>query len=307
MENVGWRVLDFLEFEGDIGYSRGQIQITSGDGSVNQRIPLAGIAVILVGVMVKISGAAIAKLSEYDIAILVCDWRSVPVAAVEPNGVHGRIGARHRAQAALTEPRRKQAWKALVQAKVRGQAINLEKMGFLFQSEKLFELAKSVRSGDSTNIEALAARIYWQTVGHEVGFTRLPGGSPDGWNSALDYGYTILRGHGIRAVAAAGLCAPIGLFHRGRANPNNLVDDLIEPFRPAVDAIVFRNIPFGETLSKQSKSYFGALGEHPFTDSGFTIPTLLQDLAQDLGRYVEGELSKLVAPVWAGGGFAEEG
>lgn len=307
MENVGWRVLDFLEFDGEISYSRGQIRITSEDGRVNQRISLAGIAVVLIGVAVRVSGAAIAKLSEYDIAILVCDWRSVPIASVEPSNVHGRIGARHRAQAALTEPRRKQAWKSLVQGKVRGQAINLEKMGFRFQSEKLLELAKSVRSGDSTNIEAQAARLYWQTVGHEVGFSRLPGGGPDGWNSALDYGYTILRGHGIRAVAAAGLCAPIGLFHRGRANSNNLVDDLIEPFRPAVDAIVFRHIPFGETLSRQSKSYFGALGEHPFTESGFSIPTLLQDLAQDLGRYVEGELSKLEAPVWVGGDFAEEG
>ncbi|MDY5129910.1 type II CRISPR-associated endonuclease Cas1, partial [Actinotignum urinale] len=88
-----------------------------------------------------------------------------------------------------------------------GQANVLKSHG-LVESVELFALARDVRSGDPGNIEARAARVSWKALwGHED-FRRLPGTGKDSYgmrNSHLDYAYTVLRGHGIRAVLGAGL------------------------------------------------------------------------------------------------------
>lgn len=304
MSDAGWQILDFTGFEGELRYLRGRIQIESKSGEIYQSAFLTGLAVILIGTNTTVSGAVLAKCSEKDIAVLVCDWRGVPVASVVPQIAHGRVGARHRAQATMTLPRRKRAWKTIVQAKILGQATNLDAHGHHSEASRVRALAKSTRSGDTDNCEAQAARLYWHAFGAQNGFVRNPGGGGDGWNSGLDYGYTILRGFGIRAVVSAGLCAPLGLFHRGRSNQFNLVDDLIEPFRPLVDSLVFSEIEFEEPLSKESKKIFAGIGELAFQKSGKTIPTLVTELAQSLGLYTENELEKLIVPTWNGAGYA---
>lgn len=54
-------------------------------------------------------------------------------------------------------------------------------------------------------------------------------------NGLLNYGYAVVRAALARACAASGLLPAFGIHHRSRTNPFNLVDDLIEPFRPVVD------------------------------------------------------------------------
>lgn len=51
----------------------------------------------------------------------------------------------------------------------------------------------------------------------------------------LNYGYAVVRAATARAVVAAGLIPSLGVFHRNRANPFCLADDLLEPYRPFVD------------------------------------------------------------------------
>jgi CRISPR-associated protein Cas1 len=58
-------------------------------------------------------------------------------------------------------------------------------------------------------------------------------------NGKIDYGYSILRSAVARAVVDTGLLPSCGVFHSSRINPFCLVDDLMEPFRPLVDSLVF--------------------------------------------------------------------
>jgi len=58
-------------------------------------------------------------------------------------------------------------------------------------------------------------------------------------DSALNYGYAILRSCISRSLSATGLLPMFGIKHDNELNAFNLVDDLIEPFRPFVDRIVF--------------------------------------------------------------------
>src|SRR3546814_3945007 len=67
----------------------------------------------------------------------------------------------------------------------------------------------------------------------------------DGPNALLNYGYTVVRSCVARSIIGAGLHPAIGLHHHNRLNGFALADDLVEPFRPLVDALVRRMIEEG--------------------------------------------------------------
>ncbi|AEX40723.1 CRISPR-associated protein [Corynebacterium diphtheriae HC01] len=302
--NPGWRVVDLIDFDGKVSYQRGQLAITSDSGELRATLPLAQIAVVLIGNKIIISGAVLVKLSEYDIAVLVCDWRRVPVAGSFSWNEHTRIAARQRAQASLSLPRQKSAWAQIIKAKILGQARTAAQLGF--DATDLKNLARAVRSGDVDNREAMAAKRYWEIISTEDDFRRLPGLAATGWNGALDYAYTVLRGHGMRAICSAGLVGTLGVFHHGRGNQFALVDDLIEPFRPAIDYAVFSIVSNAQELDKETKRQLVAAVEEPFNSAGQSIPTVFTAFAQQYGRYVEGDVEKLVPPIWEGPFDAEE-
>ena len=94
-------------------------------------------------------------------------------------------------------------------------------------------LCALVLSGDPTNVEAQAARVYWDNWLPEEPFCRHA--DDHALNSLLNYGYAIVRAAMARALVAAGLLPALGLSHRNRSNAFCLADDLIEPLRPLVD------------------------------------------------------------------------
>ena len=98
--------------------------------------------------------------------------------------------------------------------------------------------ANDVRSGDPDNLEARAAAYYWKTLFAELdGFTRdREGISP---NSLLNYGYAILRAVVARGLVISGLLPTLGIHHHNRYNAYCLADDIMEPYRPYVDKLVF--------------------------------------------------------------------
>jgi CRISPR-associated protein Cas1 len=73
----------------------------------------------------------------------------------------------------------------IVKAKIRGQAHNLEKYSSEFATP-IHARVSDVKSGDSTNVEAQAARAYWSRYipGEEFSRDRNAGGR----NSLLNYG-----------------------------------------------------------------------------------------------------------------------
>lgn len=297
---TAWRVLDCTQGTGSLRNRRGQLLIVSeGETSV----PYAEISIVLIGQGWSVSGAVLAQLSEYGAALLCVGWRGVPLAGCHGWAETSRVGARHRAQAALSLPRRKNAWARIIREKIRGQARVLE-LHRLDGAEELYEMATDVRSGDPGNVEAAAARWYWRWLFADYDFIREPGGGAREGDSArlnacLDYGYTVLRGHGIRAVLAAGLAPSLGIFHRGRSNYFNLVDDLIEPFRPLIDHQVMSLGPGADLNDAHAKHALVASASAPFSSQGWSIPKELELLAQRFGAYCEGDSEKLEVSTWS--------
>ena len=293
-----WRVIDLCGFEGELRSTRGGVEVWPEEGA-STTIPVAEVAVVLVGMKVALSAAVLHRLAEADVAVLFCDWRGIPEGGCYSWSDHGRVAARHRAQAEVSLPRKKNAWARLIRAKIEGQASVLENLKIRGSGE-LLALADQVRSGDPGNVEAQAARLYWsRALGKGVG--RQPAaGQLIGANACLDYGYSVLRGHLMRAVLAAGLAPALGVFHRGRGNAFALADDLIEPFRPAIDEVALQLPPTASPSDHSVKQLLVAAACQRFDGDGHGIPAVAEALAQSFGRYVEGDVDRLNVLSWQG-------
>lgn len=285
-----WRVVDLIDFGGALKDGRGRLV---ADG---QELELADVAVVLIGPRVSVTAGVLGLVAKYDACLVTCDWRGRPLSATTGLSHNSRVAARHRAQAALSKPRRKNAWMHLVAAKVAGQGSNLE-LRHPSTAERLRALSRRVRSGDPDNVEAQAARTYWSRMFDGGEFTRIPGGI-DNTNSLLNYGYAILRASVIRAIVAAGLIPALGLHHSNRANAFVLADDLIEPFRPAVDWATRRLPPDSWLIDPDVKRALVDVLTCQMAPDAQSVQAEIDHLAQRLARYAEGEEQTLIVPRW---------
>jgi len=281
-----WRILDLTSFEGTITVKRGHLQID--DASV----ALSDVSCILMGNRTHWSGSLVHIASKYDVVLLSCDWRGLPEAMTTGWSSNTRVATRHHAQANLSRPRQKNAWMHVVRAKINGQAANLPQE----QAARLRELASRVRSGDPQNIEAQAAKIYWSKVFPEGPFKR--DRNSEGRNAVLNYGYTILRGHTLRSVVAAGLHPTLGIFHRNRSNTFGLADDLIEPFRPCVDHCVQQLPATADPSDPSVKHRLVEATSLAFAPGQVSVLAAINDLCQNFALYCEGDYPALQAKSW---------
>jgi len=290
----GWRILDCTTAHGAIDAERGAITITTADGNVD-RVPVDDVAILLLGTGFTLTSGAMHRLAGYDTVVVLCDWAGNPKSVMNPWQDHSRIAQRQIAQASLDATNKAEAWRLLVRAKIQGQAATLGTIRPRLATQ-LVELAQNVQPGDPNNTEGTAARFYW---GHVWGksFRRDTDGG-DRINALLNYGYGILRGHGVRAVHGAGLIGAIGVAHSHRANPFNLVADLMEPFRPAVDYAVLNLPPYSSLKKPETKALLAEASVNAFTPGGPSVAAEFESLAQRFGRFAEGEVKQLDVPVW---------
>lgn len=186
--------------------------------------------------------------------VMVTGRDHLPVGMMLPLDAHHVQTERHRAQVAASEPTRKRAWQALVRAKIAQQGAVLAH--FTGHDGGLGPMARRVKSGDPDNLEAQAAQRYWPRL-FGAAFRR--DRAAEGPNALLNYGYAVVRAAAARAVVGAGLIPSLGVFHKHRANPFCLADDLLEPFRPYVDWRVKGHLEAGGSPSLDDKATRAAL------------------------------------------------
>jgi CRISP-associated protein Cas1 len=227
------RVLDFSEAPAYLHVSHSRLTIKR-DGDDDISLPLAEVAVLIAAhPQVRITQAVLAGLAVSGGVFVVCDARRLPVGMMLPlDGHHWQV-SRVAKQAAAKLPVKKRTWQQIVRSKILAQARVLEEC--VGVDRGLRKLVNSVLSGDSTNIEAQAARRYWQTL-FGKGFRR-DRDAMDA-NLLLNYGYGVLRAITARSICATGLHPALGLHHHNRSSGYPLADDLMEPFRPIVDRCV---------------------------------------------------------------------
>lgn len=213
------------------------IQHRHGEDKRETSVPCEDIGMILIDQpQTTYTHGALMTLMRSGAVLVVCGQDHLPAGLLLPMAGHTEVVWRVNDQITVSKPLCKQLWQQLVQAKLRAQAANLAPG--TSERSKLLGLARRVRSGDPSNIEAQAARVYWSVwLGEGDPFRRNPDGK-DPLNSMLNYGYAVLRAALARSLVAAGLMPVLGLHHSNRSNAFCLADDLLEPLRPMVDACV---------------------------------------------------------------------
>ncbi|RMG34354.1 MAG: type II CRISPR-associated endonuclease Cas1 [Planctomycetota bacterium] len=228
------RILDFSSRPARLFVRRHQLMVEQ-PGQPLRSVPLTEVAVLLVAhPQVTYTQAVLVELTQAGGVMVVCDQRHLPIGLLLPLTGHGLAPPRMRAQADASRPTKKRLWQQIVRAKIRSQAACLESLHL--SDFGLRRLVKSVRSGDTTNVEAQAARRYWQFLFGDHALRRDRTATDE--NLLLNYGYAVLRAIVARAIVAAGLHPALGIHHHHRENAYCLADDLMEPFRPLVDRAV---------------------------------------------------------------------
>jgi len=182
---------------------------------------------------ITISHNAIIALQSNKAVIISCDNKHLPHSILLPLEGHSEQSERYRNQISASVPLKKMLWQQTITAKIANQITVLEKLGR--RTNRLENLVQKVQSGDPTNVEGQAAAFYWSK--YIDGFIRDQYGEIP--NNYLNYGYAIVRAMLARAIVSSGMLPTIGIHHKNKYNAYCLADDIMEPFRPFVDLLVY--------------------------------------------------------------------
>jgi CRISPR-associated protein Cas1 len=199
-------------------------------------VPLEDIAIVLLDhPQITITHALMADLIERNVALISCDDHHLPTGLMLPlDGNHVQT-ERFRIQIAASEPLLKNLWAQTVKAKIENQATMLERAGI--ENKQLLALVPQIKSGDPDNMEGRAASVYWKLTYGDQGFTRNRYGIEP--NAHLNYCYAVLRAIVARALVSSSMLPTLGIHHRNKYNAYCLADDIMEPYRPFCDELVY--------------------------------------------------------------------
>ena len=229
---MGWRIV-VVTGVAKLDYKMGYLELRTVEEQ--RRVLLEEISVLMVeSTAVSLTAYLLWQLVESGVNVVFCNPQHLPCAQLLPCAGSHDTAAKYRAQIAWPTPLCRQVWAHIVQAKIQGQAAVLQGVGHPAAAQ-VAGYAAGVQPGDTTNREGHAAKVYFNAL-FGPGFTRSSGCHI---NAALNYGYSILLSVFAREAVANGYATQLGLFHHSVNNPYNLACDLMEPYRPLVDRLVY--------------------------------------------------------------------
>lgn len=228
------RIIDISENGADLSVKNSQLVIASS--GTETTVPLVEISVLVIShPAVRMSHAVLSGLCSSGGICVFCTEKQLPAGMLLPIEGNTVQAERFVKQAQAPLPTRKRVWKHIAKAKIMAQGKLL--MRLKGDDKGLGFIANQVRAGDSSNIEDQASRRYWPALFGDS-FKRNAFSSDQ--NKLLNYGYAVLRATTARAICSSGLHPSIGLHHHNKYDTFCLADDLMEPFRPIVDEVVYR-------------------------------------------------------------------
>lgn len=267
--------------------------------AISKTIPIEDIGLLILdNRQITITQALLAKLLANNTAVISCDETHHPTGMLFNLDGHSLQSQKFQAQLNATVPLKKQLWQQTVIAKIKNQAAVLAIRRE--ENKMLLKLANDVKSGDSENCEAQAAAYYWKKVFPDtLQFKRERYGPPP--NNLLNYGYAILRAVVARSLVASGMLPTLGIHHRNQYNAYCLADDIMEPYRPYVDLVVYQIVRNNGQFLEMSPSMKKSLLEIPAMDviiDGKKSPLMnaVQRTTASLAKCFEGHSRKILYP-----------
>lgn len=206
------------------------------DDKEDNTVPIEDIGLIILdNPHINLTSALLMALNENNTVVISCDASHLPYGLMLPMFSHHAFTEKLKSQLEASQPLMKNLWQQTVIAKIENQSSLLKKEGI--DIKKMEYYLGEVRSGDPSNVEGRAAAYYWDNLFGGGVFLRYRFGEPP--NNLLNYGYAILRAIIARSLIASGLFPSLGIHHRNKYNPYCLADDIMEPYRPFVDSLIF--------------------------------------------------------------------
>lgn len=191
--------------------------------------------VILESTAISITGALLCELIKNKVKVIFCDEKRFPNSELIPYYGSHDSSAKIRSQITWSEDDKGIVWTEIVTEKIRKQRDLLIEIKKVEEANLLQTYIDTIEFNDNTNREGHAAKVYFNAL-FGKDFTRA---SDSNINAALNYGYSIILSSFAREIVANGFITQIGLFHDNMFNHFNLACDLMEPFRPIVDRLVY--------------------------------------------------------------------
>ncbi len=232
---MGWRTI-VVNTHSKLSYKNNHLIFK--DISRTELIHLSEVDILLLETTdIVLSTMLIKRLVDENILVIFCDDKRLPTAYLMPYYGRHDSSLQLSRQIAWNEDVKAEIWTTIIAQKILNQAFYLGSCGFLEKSQSVIDLYHGLDLFDPSNREGHAARIYFNTLfGND--FNRE---QDSDINAALDYGYTLILSMFAREIVLSGCMTQFGLKHANQFNQFNLASDIMEPFRPIIDRIVYEN------------------------------------------------------------------
>ncbi|MGB4920741.1 MAG: type II CRISPR-associated endonuclease Cas1 [Enterococcus aquimarinus] len=245
---MGWRTI-VVNTHSKLSYSNNHLVFKNT--RTTEKIHLSEIDIILLETTdIIITTMLIKRLIDENILLLFCDDKRLPIGKLLPFYARHDSSLQLKRQLEWTQQKKIEVWTAIISQKILNQTQHLTQRIFDEKAYALMTLHETLEPFDPTNREGHAARIYFNTLfGND--FSREQNNDV---NAGLNYGYTLLMSIFAREIVKSGCMTQFGLKHANQFNEFNLASDLMEPFRPLVDQIIFESR--SQNFTKMKRNLF---------------------------------------------------
>ena len=191
---------------------------------------------------VAITASLLSELINKKVRVIFCDEKHNPQFECMPYYGTSDSSLKVRSQIQWSDKIKNDVWERIIWMKIENQSRLLKALDCIESYTMLQEYKNSLESGDITNREGHAAKVYFNSL-FGMSFSRRQDTSI---NAKLNYGYAILLSMCSREIASLGYITQLGIHHDNQDNIFNLSCDCMEPFRPIIDSIVIRKFIDGE-------------------------------------------------------------
>ena len=279
---MGWRTI-VVNQHSKLSYKNNHLIYK--DSSRTEMIHLSDIDILLIETTdIVLSTMLIKRLSDENILVVFCDDKRLPVAQLMPYYGKHDSSLQFSKQIEWIEQVKGVVWTEIISQKIFNQAVFLYEVGLDKKSESLTRLYEELQIFDPTNREGHAARIYFNALfGND--FKRA---KSNDINAGLDYGYSLLLSMFAREIVATGCVTQLGLKHSNQFNPFNFASDIMEPFRPIIDRIVYENRDY-EFNRIKSKLFQIFINNYEYSGKEMFLSNIISDYTKKIVKALNNE------------------
>lgn len=286
---MGWRTI-IVNAHSKLSYKNNYLLYKNA--SKTEQFHLSEIDILVLETTnILVSTMLMKRLIDEKVLVIFCDDKRLPKAQLVAYYGRHNSSLQLEKQLAWNAEQKAIVWTEIIVQKLMNQAAYLYRQDYIRKSQSIGNLCGELELLDPNNREGHAARIYF----HALFGAQFSREQPTDINAALDYGYTLLMSAFAREIVAAGCMTQLGLKHANQFNSFNLASDLMEPFRPLVDEIVYahREKSFAEIKRALFQLF---VRTYPFNKKEMHLTNIISDYTKKVIKILNG--SKEVFPVF---------